>query len=205
MRDFTPCRFYPWVGPDYDSAPTGGVRTLVLGESHYTGAWNHCVDADLTSWVMRDVIAGGHHGPFFRNIYNVMLGAEPAVELSPERFWNGVAFYNYVQDFCGAKSRVRPTEAAWATGREPLAHVLRELRPQFVLVCGAALWYRVREVPAYHEVLVYKPPRVRARRWTTNGDTTCVAGQINHPSSFGFRISDWTESVREYLGFVGEG
>lgn len=194
MPPRTAPRFLPWIGPDYTRAPIAGLRILILGESHYSGPWYDGPDADVTRFVVRDVIAGHHRGPFFRNVRHVMGEPLPWAD-----FWNAVAFYNYIQEYVGTHARIRPKPEMWSDAADPLRHVLDTHRPDFVLVCGSTLWRHVRAIPAPTTDLEYTPPHTRCRGWTVNGTISCVAGMIQHPSYPRFRRTDWLAPVATYL------
>jgi hypothetical protein len=165
---------------------------MILGESHYSGPWYTGPDAGVTTFVVRDVIAGKHRGPFFRNVEHVMRNPLPTAA-----FWNGVVFYNYIQAYVGTHARARPTPAMWASAPDPFRSVLAAHRPQFVLVCGTMLWNHVRETLPTID-LEYAPP-TRWRRWALDDTSSCLAGAIQHPSAHGFRRATWLSPVATYL------
>jgi hypothetical protein len=198
--DFSDWYFQPWIGPEYENGVFGSIKTLILGESHYRFDWPEERDHELTSYVVSEGVAGRPPTKFIRGVSEAVLGpkASPSVELSA--FWDGVAFYNYVQEYVGTGPRTRPTVEAWTSAELPFLNVMSQLRPQFVLVCGGQLWQHVRRLPGLTEAITYDPPKLRCRMWRKDTDAQCVAGRILHPSSRGFTGAKWYPSVQHYIG-----
>jgi hypothetical protein len=175
------------------------MRILVLGESHYDFGLPAEEASELTNRVVLDHIHGAHRHKFLRNVSQVVLGLD-APESQAVGFWNAAAFYNYVQAYAGHSPGDRPAATAWQAAASPFLHVLDQLRPQLVLVCGIALWLHVRELPTNTEVIAYDPPFRRCRLWRAQTTSPCVAGVIRHPSgSRAFRSAEWYPHVQFYV------
>lgn len=168
--------FSPWVGPDYQGPGLGGVRVLILGESHYGEVGTE--DPEFTIRVVTDMaIETGY--AFFTKAQN-LVEDRPGARLSRDdrcRFWGQVAFYNYIQTFVGPRPRIPPTQFMWERAEEPFVSVLEELEPQVVVALGYRLSSHVEgSVPA------------------TIRFVKCM-----HPSSSRFRYSPWTADLRSAL------
>ena len=144
MHNLNGVNFLPFVGEKYYNSRYG-VRVLVLGESHYGSEEDNC--ADFTQRVIRD-LAYRPGFAFFSKLTNVLRGRTdwPSDEERRET-WQHVAFYNFVQEFVAAESRVAPTEAMWRAAQAPFLNVVRELKPDVILVLGSRLWNNVDELP----------------------------------------------------------
>ncbi len=138
--------FKPWVGENYNSQTP---KILVLGESHYASP------DEYKSSFTREVIekcavnAGKGRLPYFTKIAQILLNKqtyEVIDAVSRKALWGRIAFYNYVQNFVGGKSRIRPTSEMWTKAEEALKYVLDDLQPDIVIVTGIALAYHIKPV-----------------------------------------------------------
>ena len=166
--------FDPWIGSRYATDGVGGVRLLILGESHYgtAGAERPGFTADIVRQL-------GQQGRFrfFTTTQRLVAGGRgwlPDAERA--EFWERVAFYNYVQSFPGPRARFRPTPEMWAAAQEPFLRTLAEVGPQVLLVLGRELRRNLPELPA--------------------GVAVCA---VQHPSSRGFRYAAWQPVVQAAL------
>jgi hypothetical protein len=191
-------RFEPWVGDRYDSGGLLGVRTLVLGESHYGES------EDASSQVTRGVVqqwAMEKRSAFFTKVAKLLLNLPAGHWLSDETraaFWHSVAFYNYVQEFPGASARIRPTEAMWQAARPAFFEMLNRLRPAAIIVLGFELWSRLPDPSSLQQVddqtfKVYGGDAFTPR---------VLAARVQHPSSGGFSYAPWSERVQALLDNV---
>lgn len=131
--------FDPWVGSKYEASDRFGVRVLVLGESHYGKPSELCTA--FTSNVVR-TWAQSRPDPFFTKVSRVLLGLEEDSPLDDDvraGVWEHVAFYNYIQHLVGDSAAKRPTSEMWAAAAAPFLGILKELRPEAVLVLGRAV------------------------------------------------------------------
>ncbi|MCX9070647.1 hypothetical protein [Citrobacter portucalensis] len=144
MQNLTGVNFMPFVGEKYHNSRYG-VRVLVLGESHY-GADEDC-SPDFTQKVVEQC-AYEPDTPFFSKLTNVLRGrTDWPTEEERRETWQHVAFYNFVQDFVGAESRIAPTRPMWRAAQAPFQEIVRILEPDVILVLGSRLWNNVDDLP----------------------------------------------------------
>ena len=189
------CQFGPWVGNSYWRGFEGGPRLLILGESHYDGDDS---DKSFTQRLTRDYAEGKLHHRFWTMTMQVVAGRDKA-EIDRMRFWQSVAFYNFIQEIVGSGPRMRPSAEAWRSARRPFEAVLNTLRPQAMLVLGKVLWDYLpnsgREGPklrvgeSCRESWLYPLPE----------PSEVLATSINHPSSVGFSRKKWHPVVDALL------
>ncbi len=138
--------FQPWVGENYEAAPFQN-RTLILGEADYEwkggGDLSRCRNA--TRDLVTDLIAEPSDDGSIRRsswIYLAMLFTNKWLYSLDERrrFWDGVAFYNYLQSPAGFGPDGVSTPAQWKDSEAAFLDVLRVLKPQFMAVLGDRLW-----------------------------------------------------------------
>ena len=188
------CQFDPWVGDNYWRGFEGGPRLLILGESHYD---DDGPDKSLTQQLTREYAEGKWRHRFWTMTMQVVTGRDKS-EIDRMRFWQSVAFYNFIQEFVGSRPRTRPSAEAWLSASHPFEAVLEALRPQALLVLGVALWDNLpkygREGPMlrvgelWRESWLYPLPE----------SSEVLATSINHPSS-GIRWETWHPFVAALL------
>ena len=117
----------PWVGLNYDGL-------LIIGESHYGGPPG--ADEDFTVDVVKQVVAGTVRHRLFTEVACVVTG-KPSQEVDRAAFWNGVAFWNFVQRSMHNRPE-RPRNEDWSAGRDLFIPVASSLVPQphHILVLG---------------------------------------------------------------------
>ena len=180
-------KFLPWEGLHY-SKGFNGVRTLVLGESHYQ--WNRGRDIkewrEVTRTLVQEQLDGGYTKAFWTNIAFTFLNRAPSLD-DKRAFWSSVAFYNYVQESAGGAARLAPKDESWQASEGAFSTVLHQLKPEFILVLGYRLWKRL-------------PPMNRTEAadgygwaYRYDGGSAVVYG-IRHPSS-GFNARKWHDRV----------
>lgn len=184
--------FLPWVGPRYASDGLGGVRLLLLGESHYGGEGDS--HPEFTRAVIRDWALPGRDR-YFGRVARLVLGLAPGAPLTDvarQSFWESIAFYNYVPGLVGATPRVRPSAEQWSAGIAPLRNVLADLRPQSMLVLGRELWDHVVGLEPHAT-----DPALRQMPLPNGG--SALAAAVRHPSAPGFRYAVWRPLVERLL------
>lgn len=165
--------FNPWVGSKYWSAGLGGVRVLILGESHYGDIGTE--SATFTTEVVKEW-AQDKRNRFFTVTQKLVAGMDTNKWVTDEQraaFWEQVAFYNFVQAFPGPGPRYRPTEAMWVAASPAFLSTIAELKPQVVVVLGIKLQGYLPDIP--------------------NGIHVCFA---QHPSSRGFQYGQWQPAIQ---------
>ncbi|HDR2789149.1 MULTISPECIES: hypothetical protein [Enterobacter] len=142
--------FRPFVGSKYTNSRYG-IRGLVLGESHYADEGE--AGKDFTQHVVT-THAYRAGAPFFSKLTAVLRG-DTSYPTDSERVetWQQVAFYNYVQEIVGDGSRIAPTREAWDAAQAPFFEVVRELKPNVILVLGSRLWEEVPNLPPEYPVV----------------------------------------------------
>lgn len=136
--------FKPFIGEKYHNSHHG-VRLLVLGESHYGDIED--LSPDYTQHVVTE-LAFRPGSPFFTKTTKLLRGLtdEPSIQERQDT-WQSIAFYNYIQEFVGNTSRIRPTPAMWQRSAAALKEVFEELRPDVILVLGYQMRDELPDLP----------------------------------------------------------
>ena len=136
-------RFKPYVGEKYHHSRYG-IKLLVLGESHYH---DEEPDSDFTTQVVnQNAFQPG--SSFFTKLTKILIGSDKDLsEKERKEAWKHVAFYNYIQEIVGDEGRIAPTTAMWEYAHEPFVQVVRELKPDVILILGHRLEDQVLELP----------------------------------------------------------
>lgn len=191
--------FLPWIGSNYYKG-FKGVKTLVLGESHYQ--WSAVGDINnwstITQKLVQEQIDGHYTKAFWTKIAKTFLNHLPSRE-EKEMFWHSVAFYNYVQESAGEGPRQAPSDESWDLSVNAFQTVIEDLSPNFMLVLGDRLMNRL---PSLERVS--GKPISNAQRTSTwiysLGNVTTFAYGIKHPST-GFNGCYWHPHVMEALEY----
>lgn len=134
--------FHPWIGNHYSTTGFAGKRILALGESHYCDKSSDATE-DITRKVIADLFDPQSEHEAYKNTYTkfaeALLGRDSLSFEDKERFWNSIAFYNYVQvPMTGA--RVAPSQKDFNDSEAAFFEVLESLRPDIVIVWGSRLY-----------------------------------------------------------------
>lgn len=194
--------FVPFVGRRYEEG-VGGVRVLLLGESHYRveGADNTAeITRDFTRTTFADRIEPQRNagaGRFFPPLDRLLTGnAEPSASEAAAA-WERIAFTNLVQEFAGTRAGDRPDESQFKDGSRRIMHALRLLRPDIVLVLGRRTWTgfdagaRCVEMPGFSAERVRDKHHREREVWRLSypgGDA--LMSWVYHPSR---AIDDWRD------------
>jgi hypothetical protein len=188
--------FSPWVGPNYSEQP---VKVLLLDESH--DFFNNARErVEFTQSVIGDVrqypaIKWGKTRMFSR-IYFACTGkkVEDAGLEEWAAFWDGIAFYNYLQTTKLKDPRTGVLPELWIKSKQPFFDVLKELKPDLVFAFGHDLFGKIwdmrekKHIDAHHLDLLVpgleKPVRIV---------------KFRHPSSPRFKLSDSHTLVTEAM------
>jgi hypothetical protein len=181
-------RFQPWVGENYRS----GVRKLlVLGMSHYR--WEKeqkTPDYFITNSVIGHWSTSKETRKFFTNIAGTCIGHIPNT-LEREKFWDAVAFYNYIQEFVGDAPRQSHDYKLWQRSEPAFAKVLLRLKPKMVLVIGRRNWRYIASLNrSSGERLRHAPEPKFANTWRypVGSGETALAFHVKHTSAgYNFR------------------
>jgi hypothetical protein len=145
----------PWVGEFYAESGYCGKKILVLGDSQYAedpeddGLYNDDGTSDSTLWVIQEFIdylegkvPHKHWMNTFTRFTNMFIGADKSDKDYKEyaiEFWRSIVFYNFAQRIL-SRSRLSPTQADYEAGASPFFEVLKEYKPDLVIVWGYRLW-----------------------------------------------------------------
>ena len=110
-----------WIGKHYEAS---NPRVLLLGESDY-GDTPPLIEY-IPQWLDRK-----HRDHSFARISNT-FGAG----LLREKFWDQIAFYNFVPGMVGPTRLHRPTPRSYSEAQPILGEVLNDLKPDGVLILG---------------------------------------------------------------------
>ncbi|MNS49445.1 hypothetical protein D3C72_820530 [compost metagenome] len=187
--------FKPWVGPGYEDG-IGGLRILVLGESHYIQPEWDAGDRMTIQAVEENGLRKRH--PFFTKVAKLVLDRRDHITDDERRqFWNSVAFYNYVQESVGLSPRDRPTDVMWASAGPAFLSQLAELRPHCMIVLGQGLWGWLPK-PAHEQADPF------ALKVFELADHKVFATYTKHPSGRGFNYDTFGPQVQQLLKAAGE-
>lgn len=186
-----PIFFEPWKGPEYERSRP---RLLILGESHYGEISS---DPDATRLLTADYIKSKWSHRFWTSTMQAVVGA-PHHEIDRAKFWNSVAFYNYVQGSAGLTSGRAPPQALWSTSEPAFFRVLERLQPDCVLVLSRRLWNHMSSQGNPGPKLDVNG-RTRETWIYSHTGGTAIATWIPHPS-YGFSWQHWHPFVAALMG-----
>jgi len=179
----------PWRGNDWGNSANvlGGLRLLVLGESHYHATAPIGADVpDMTEQVVSDRLAGTKY-QFFSRIERLVMGEESLFQ--PAEFWHSVVFYNFIPVVAANASRKRPPDALWYGSAPKLfQELVKQVEAEAILVCGTQLWRRL-PTGLIERMNAYQAGgrSWREREYEVALPHRAVAAHIPHPSgSFGW-------------------
>ena len=188
--------FKPWLGSDYSTGGVFGKKILVLGEAHYTWEKGRTLTSDLTVNCVTGIVNGDFTKQFWTNIAKAFIGKLPS-QSDKERFWNSVAFYNYVQESVGYGPRVRPTPAMWLRSQQPFINLLDDLKPELVVVLGYQLWDMLPKLAGHPGPELGCQGRPHTWFYESENNTALLFA-IKHPSS-GFSGDYWHEHIKRAI------
>ncbi|SMQ85924.1 hypothetical protein SAMN06295905_3219 [Devosia lucknowensis] len=178
-----------WRGDQWGDSSNvlGGLRLLVLGESHYHETAPIGTDIpDMTEQVVSHHLAGGNY-QFFSRIERLVMGE--GARYQPAEFWHSVVFYNYIPVVAANTSRKRPPDELWyGVAPRLFQDLVKQIEAEAILVCGTQLW---RRMPAglveRHDAYQAGGRGWREREYEVAMPYRAIAAHIPHPSgSFGW-------------------
>jgi len=194
-------KFLPWVGRNY-AARFNGLRTLILGESHYQWEAGISIDDDRNCTIDRvEEQLEGCTGAFWTKTASAVLGKKPTLD-EKKHFWNSVAFYNYVQESAGFGPRIRPSAQSWEVSKVPFMEVLESLRPELIIALGYRLWEMLPDLDGYEGPRIETAPQKRTWVYPYSEGRTLLY-TIRHPSS-GFNYISWHQHIIQAAGLAKE-
>ena len=151
METLNSTMFFPWVGDDYS---TGGIfkkKILILGEAHYCetpencggckpGARNGCNEFTIDR-IREQFSPTGKKHAIYTKLAKLFLNCHESVNNDDKiRFWNSVAYYNYIQTSVSDQARVAPNSEMWNLSKKAFNDVMDYLKPDFLLILSYRLW-----------------------------------------------------------------
>lgn len=189
--------FLPWQGARYREG-IGGVRLLLVGDSHYASDPGDA-EPELTRKIVTRFM-GGEPMPFFAKSASVVSGASDVAEVD---VWDLVAFYNYVQNLAGATHEDIPTNEMYSNAAVPFERVLHSLKPDGLIVLCQRTWNHIGNGFPRGTISTPVDGDNTIRRWLYPSGLAVMATWTNHPSgSHGFRPADWHERIRKFLNIA---
>lgn len=123
----------PRIGENFKTSTSS--RILLIGESHYhDGAKDDVMnDLNFTKHVVNRALEGNlKKTRFYSNTELALIGSS---NYTPKKFWENVAFYNFIQrPMKNAKDR--PNEKDYQNAAGVFYHVMDELRPTVCIFLG---------------------------------------------------------------------
>ena len=186
-------RFQPWVGKNCHVG-FNGLRTLVLGESHYHSLNNPEINDSPNETIecIQEQVEGGWTKAFWTKIAIALTGRTPTTT-DKEQFWDSVAFYNYVQESAGFGPRVRPSPKSWEMSKVPFEEVLEQLKPDFIVALGYRLWDMLPDLNGREGPKIESTPQPRTWIYPHSGGCALLFN-VKHPSS-GFSPPEWHKHI----------
>jgi hypothetical protein len=180
----------PHIGSMYERPEIFPHKTLILGESNYTdraedfrkNLVKECIDSDLIG-------DDPNFQRFSTKTRRVIFGRDTVI--TKEKFWDNVAFYNFVQFLVGNQARVKPTQEMWENSVPAFKELITDIKPERILVLGLANWRN----------LLFYIENKGITEFTAELDIDnyiVLSGYINHPSS-GIRYNDWQPIAKQLL------
>jgi len=195
--------FHPWIGDAYQRGIRDGLRLLILGESHYGDDRDDEVpDSQSTNIVVRGHLAEPSKFRLFRALEQLITGARLQDSSAREALWQRVIFYNFVQRLLRSRRpEHRPTHDDWNVGRAAFVRLLREHRPEAVLVVGTTTWNEGLSQAGFVDSRpLNDDPTTGLYEWQVAPGHSTLATWVPHPTgSFGFSAAKWRPRVSVLL------
>lgn len=133
--------YRPWVGARYETG-FAGRKVLVLGESFYSDG-SSVPSGDVTVDIISDLLDEESEFEHYKNTFTkfakAVTGLEQLSSADKRRFWDSVAFYEYVQVPLTA-ARTPPSKEDFSKSEGAFFDVLEELRPDICIAWGKRLY-----------------------------------------------------------------
>lgn len=162
-------RYKPWIGSMYGDPDNefGGIRVLVLGESHYGTKASDTPEKTIK--VIKEK-ARVMKKPFYTNTVKLIYRFQRKGGVNSElrkKAWEQVAFYNFVQFLVSDKPRVRPSKNMWEQSVPAFLEVVEELNPDLILVLGKELAKNLPALPDNRKLCKVQHPSggFSSQRW----------------------------------------
>ncbi len=179
----------PWIGSEWGNSANalGGLRLMVLGESHYHDEAPVGTDIpDMTEWLINSYLEDGRKYPFLSRLERLVMSGR---DHRPSRdVWNALVFYNYIPVVAANEPRRRPPEELWHGAAPRLfGSLVSRLEAEAILVCGVELW-RQMPIGLIERKDAYQAAGRgwREREYEVALPHRAVAAHIPHPSGWGW-------------------
>jgi hypothetical protein len=197
-----------WRGDRWGEADNclGGLRLLILGESHYHDTAPVGSDLpDMTNDVVNGYLEGNNSHAFFGKIERLVSGRDAPCDRG--HFWHSVVFYNYIPVIVANAPRTAPAEAFWGgNAPELFKRLVKAVEAEAVLVCGTTLWRRMVPGMVERDAAYEAGGRSwREREYEVAMPYRAVAAHIPHPTgSWGWSFKRCEPVVRHLRTRVAE-
>jgi len=194
-----------WMGENYTKGGFNGLQLLFVGESTYHDPHSPEKKALPTSKNLITAVLNGEQGrwtSFYTKIYKVTTGRthETPSKEDIKRFWESVAFVNYIPVPIASTSRVRPTNDQWESAREPFLKVLAEVNPDGIILLGKELG---RKLIGTRVVERKSSKKIDVGYIQVGNRSIPTRVEIQHPST-GFKYAFWNKVVDGFMEYVRE-
>ena len=188
----------PWIGSDWGKSDNavGGLRIMILGESHYHDEAPVGTDIpDLTEWVVNSYLEDGRMYPFISKLEGLVMTGRQA--RTPRDVWNSLVFYNYVPVVAANRARQRPPEELWdGSAPQLFSDVVKRVEAEAILVCGTTLWRRMTKgLGERNDAYEAGGRKWREREYEVALPHRAVAAHIPHPSGWGWSYERCTPVI----------
>lgn len=200
----TNLNYKPWKGRRYSSLGYGGLKLLVLGESHHQ---DYDRNAALR-WTQAHI---AKPSMFWSTIEEIVVGRRLLTEADRREFWESIAYTNVVQTTMRT-SKHRPNESDWRRSRQWFCEIVREVKPEVVFLFSTALWTRLpddTEFPGSGDIAGLESPHPQpkpAYHYANPRGRGFVAGCFFHPSYLrraGLPLRPWQRWAKRLLRYAG--
>lgn len=179
--------FSPWIGKNYHQSSYG--KLLLIGDSHY---FNDGLPKDLAGFTKAQIaelddIAGSFHKKILK-----IFGHQKHAD-----FWRNVAFANAVQSAFTASDQI-PTVAEKDKAELAFREYLYLLKPEKVIVFSSRLWEHFFNKAGWGNHVGKINNRWNVRNLNYSGGS-CKAIGLHHPSTRGFKVSEFQNIVSEFI------
>jgi hypothetical protein len=186
-------KFLPYIGDNY---LISNPKILILGESHYTNEDlsqkiylldEHNNDINTTRDVVED---------YYSKALKDMAAILTNRVIDNDYIWDYISFYNFFQKYVGFKSKGKSLidESLIQESRKAFLKIIEILSPDLVIAWGVSKLYW-RWLPQEN----FKYIDEKNKLFNYNEYPNSIIWSINHPSSRGFILYDWTHNFKELI------
>lgn len=208
--------FNPWIGKNYLTKGYQGKHILILGESHYCseelseGGRCHpqCKEENMfvdcisqTKDVVQEAVYDYRGLPYQQTFlcFERAVAGKKLTQTEREEFWEGVAFYNYVQ-FAQSGPRTAPKPEHWVYSEKAFKLLLSVYEPDYIIVWGVRLYNNIPKWGAQEcKLELGDGDTADYRIYSTPGKEIPVL-KVHHPSApTGKNWEYWHEVISKFF------